>query len=561
MTATTAAQVTLDQALELHRAGNLAAAGEAYAALLEHDAGNHDARYGLGTVRMQQGDLEDAQSLLEQAVAEAPEIPEYHYNLGCVLEQLGQAFDAVEQFKLAYQGMPDSPAILRALGKSLSSLQDFPAAITAMEQALRIESPQAADVLAYADMLFMAHEPDKAMDQVRRARELGSNDPLGYFIEARCARLAGNHNAMLNALQEAIDLRPGYGDAWQYLLEITPDDELLSLASDCEGLAGDAATETRDKAKLGYVAGQAYERLGEYNDAVEQFHAANRRQCEFAELRGKGYDPEAGERHLAWAESEFDGTGTSASPTSAETQPIFIVGMPRSGTTLVESILGELEGVTTGGESEALELATSRYYRAGSQGQWPRVQELQPQHWDELAAAYWQTQLTPQGRVTDKMPTNFRHVGMICRMFSSAPVIHMRRDPRDVAWSIYSRYFPPGHRYATDLEDIAHYYSLSLQLMEHFKSLHPDRILEVRYEELIDRPEELTQQIAAFCGLEWRKECLAFHERPRASYTFSELQVREPLNRKGIGRWRNYAEAMTPFVDACVAHGVPLEDN
>ena len=407
----------------------------------------------------------------------------------------------------------------------------------------------------------MAHRPEDALVQVGRARELGSNDPLGYFIEARCARLAGDDDTMLEALQQAIDIRPGYGDAWQYLLEVTEQEKLLSLATDCEGLAGDAATATTDRAKLAYVSGQAYERLGEYENAAAQFQLANQRQRESAEQQGKAYDPESGERYLAWAESEFDGQGTAAPDTPVDTQPIFIVGMPRSGTTLVERILGELDGVTTGGESEALELVTSRYYRAAANGQWPRIADLQPSHWDELAAEYWRTQLTAQGRVTDKMPTNFRHVGMICRMFSNAPVIYMRRDPRDVAWSIYSRYFAPGHRYATDLENIAHYYSLSSRLMEHFRVLHPNRILEVRYEDLADSPEELTQELAGFCGLDWRPECLAFHERAHASYTFSELQVREPLNKKGIGRWRNHAVALAPFVDACVAHGVELQDN
>ena len=126
------AQVTLDQALELHRAGNLPAAGNAYSGLLEQDPANHDARYGLGTVRMQQGDFDIARSLLEQAVAEAPDVPEYRYNLGCVLERLGQDFDAVEQFQAAYRGMPDSAAVLLSLGKALGSLQDFPAAIQAI---------------------------------------------------------------------------------------------------------------------------------------------------------------------------------------------------------------------------------------------------------------------------------------------------------------------------------------------------------------------------------------------------------------------------------------------
>jgi hypothetical protein len=258
---------------------------------------------------------------------------------------------------------------------------------------------------------------------------------------------------------------------------------------------------------------------------------------------------------------QFDEQGTCAAQTPIGDQPVFIVGMPRSGTTLVESIVGGLDGVTTGGESEALEFVATRYYNAFGAGQAKPVRELLAQDWDELADGYWRLQTTKQCRLTDKMPTNFRHVGLICRMFPNAPIIYVRRDPRDVALSIYSRKFADGHAYATDLDSLAHYYSLSQQLMSHWQQLHPDRIIDIEYEQLVADPEAQTRSIAEFCGLSWRPECLEFHRRHNASYTFSELQVREPLNAKGIGRWRNYSTALVPFIDACVANGVQLRDN
>jgi tetratricopeptide (TPR) repeat protein len=557
---TTESSTTLDDALELHRSGNLPAAAEAYERLLQNEPRNHDAQYGLGTVRMQQGELEPARTLLEQAVGLAPNVPEYRYNLGCVLQLTGAHFEAVEQLQAAAAARPDSAIILVALARSLGEIQNYPAAVQAMEQALAGDDVRAADVVTYANLLFKAHQPDAAREQVDRARQLGSKDPLGYFIEARCEHAAGHHDAERELLRKAIEMLPGYGDAWQHLLELTPDDELLALADDCEALSGDFATAPSDKAKLCYTVGRAYERLGDYDESVKHFETANRRQRQDASSRGKVYSREAIDRYLVWVRETFDGQGSLASAAQADAQPIFIVGMPRTGTTLVESILDGLEGVAAGGESEAMELVTLQYYRALAQGQSPQVRDLQAAHWDELAKAYWQCQVTPMGRVTDKMPTNFRHVGMICRMFPQAPVIYLRRDPRDVGWSIYSRYFPDGHPYATDFEDIAHYYSHSLQLMEHFKSLHPDRVHEIQYEGLIADPEETTRALAAFCGLQWRPECLDFHDRQRASYTFSDMQVREPLNNKGIGRWRNYESFMTPFLEACKAYGVPLQD-
>ncbi len=561
MTETAAPQPTLDAALELHRAGNLSAAAATYTSLLEAEPGNLDASYGLGTVHMQRGDLASARTLLEHVATAAPDVPEFRYNLGCVLDQLGEPMEAVEHFRAAYAAMPDSPAVLSALARSLGGLRNYPAALQAMEQALQAERPQPADVLAYADLLFMAHEPDKALEQVRRARQLGSNDAKGYFIESRCERIAGNTEAEKSALKKAIDLRPGYGTAWQHLLELTPHDELLALADECEALSDDLATAAVDKARLRYTVGRAYEQLGLHDEAAGHIQVANERQRSEALSRGKSYDKTASDRFLDWLRSADAGGITRASADAAAVQPIFIIGMPRSGTTLVERILGQLDGVTTGGESEALEYVTSQYYRALARSETVAPARLQPAHWDELAAAYWDIQLAPKGRVTDKMPTNLRHVGMMCRMFPQAPVVYLRRDPRDVAWSIYSRSFPDGYPYATDLVDIAHYCAVTLRLMDHFKAQYPERIFEIRYEELIDRPEVLTKALAEFCGLEWRTDCLSFHERPQASYTFSELQVREPLNRKGIGRWRNYAGFMQPFIDACAEYGVVLEDD
>jgi tetratricopeptide (TPR) repeat protein len=554
-------QITMDKALELHSGGDLSGAGEAYARLLDLEPNNHDARYGLGTVLMQQGDLEAAIGLLEQAVSEAPGVPEYRFNLGCALQQVDQHFSAIEQFRAALVQRPNARAVLLALARSLASTRNYPAAVQAQEQALSIEASSAADFLTYGDLLFSAKRPEDARRAVGNARQLGSKDAQGYFLEARCEQLAGNSDAERELLRQAIDIRPGYGDAWQRLLELTPDDEILALADDCEALFGDAATAKRDKIVLRYTVGRAYERMGEFAQAITYFDDANCRQREDAEARGKGYVREDNDRFLAWARDEYDGQGTTASRVSVDEQPVFIVGMPRSGTTLVESILGGLEGISIGGESEALEFATTQYYNALASGQSPAVRQLEQHHWDELADLYWRIQTGSKSRLTDKMPTNFRHVGMLCRMFPDAPVIFVRRDPRDVAMSIYTRMFPDGHAYATDLENIAHYYGIAEKLRAHWQQLYPERIMTIDLETLINEPEQESRRLADFCGIEWQASCLDFHERQRASYTFSEMQVREPINTKGIGKWRNYSESMAPFVDACVANGVKLQDS
>ena len=141
-------------------------------------------------------------------------------------------------------------------------------------------------------------------------------------------------------------------------------------------------------------------------------------------------------------------------------------------------------------------------------------------------------------------------LGFIRSMFPAAPIIYMRRDPRDVCLSIYTRMFADGHRYACDLEWLAHYYSMSVRLLEHWKTVSGDRILEVIYEDLVADPTEQTRNIAAFCELQWDPACLEFHKQDTASFTFSELQVREPINTKSTGAWRNYESQLAPLLAA-----------
>ena len=561
MTHAEGAKLALDNALSLHRAGDLCTAADAYRDLLELEPGNHDARYGLGTVYMQQGDLENAATLLHQVVKAAPDVPEYLFNYACVQKQLGHDFAALDLFEKASQHEPGSRTIWLAYAQALSKVRNYPAALRAHQLALGLGAGSAADFLSYADLLFMAKQPHESRKAIEMARQLGTEDPRAFYIEARCARFSGDHETERQLLNSAIERHSSYGDAWQLLLDSTSDAELPGLTERCEQLANDESTSGRDSIVLLYAAGRARERLGDYGLAFQHFVQANGRQFADARARGKAYDKLGNERFVAQMHEQFDGQGVCATQAHVADQPVFIVGMPRSGTTLVESIVGGLDGITVGGESEALEFVATRYYNAVGLGQAKPVRNLLAQDWDKLADRYWRLQTARKRRLTDKMPTNFRHVGLICRMFPKASIIYVRRDPRDVALSIYSRRFADGHAYATDLDSLAHYYRLSQQLMSHWQGLHPDRIIDVEYEQLVTDPEAQTRSIAEFCGLEWRPEALEFHQRRDASYTFSELQVREPLNTKGVGRWRNYSEALVPFIDACVANGVQLQDN
>lgn len=585
---------TLGAAITLHGAGKLKTAAKIYADLLTRGKDNHDAAYGLGTVLMQQGRIDEALPLLAQARRACPDVSEYAFNHAWALARLDRVADAVQGFMraaelaaddtpmiveicsrlmtldylyeaveiltAASQRTPRSPEIWLALAKALGKVRELKAAIPAYERALSLGTPTAKALLDYADLLFLARRPDAARKAILQARELGANDPATLYLEARCESIAGNHDHERQLLREALVARPAFGSAWELLLETTGDDQLEDFADNCARLTAGKLATPHDRATLLYTAGRALDRLGFYERAFEQFDKANECQRDAANARGLAYDKHDVEQFLEQMQADFDVPHEKATESSAAEQPIFIVGMVRSGTTVVEHILGGLDAVSMGGEADAIEVIASKYYWSLDRNQTKRVRDLGTADWDKLAAEYWRLQTVSKSRVTDKMPTNFRHVGLICAMFPAAPIIYMQRDPRDVALSIYSRYFSDAHYYATACDNVAHFIGASQRLMAHWKMVYPERILDLGYEQLIAEPELQTRRLAQFCGLEWQPNCLDFHKRADASYTFSEAQVRQPLNAKGIGRWRNYADLLAPFIDAFAANGVRLPD-
>jgi Tfp pilus assembly protein PilF len=503
----------LNTALDLHRAGRLVEAAAAYRRLYDNDHGNADACYGLGTVLMQQKQNAAAVTLLERAVSLEPDVPEFRHN-----------------YALA----------LRGLARDLGEQRDYGAAIQTFEAYMRIKGEDGSDLLAYADLLLLARKPEEARQAVEKAMQAGSDVSAAHLIAARCARLEGNQNEALGHLRTAIERRPAFGDAWQMRLEIEGREKLAELAPVCAKLADDDSLKLRDRSLLSMAAGRAFEKIEDYAMAFMQFEKGNALQREDQLDRSISYDEGETERLVERAVRTFD--SVPYDDASLSTQPIFIVGMPRSGTTLVEKILGGLDGVVIGGESESIGVLASQYYWMLEQGRDIDI--------EELAADYWRREQSEPCRRTDKMPHNFWHVGLIGAMFPGAPVIYMRRDPRDVCMSIYSRVFSDGHPYATQLTSLAHNYRMSVDLMEHWNSVSEPRVLEVSYEQLIDDPEMQTQAIASHCNLEWVPECLDFHKRVGKSFTYSEMQVREPLNRKGIGAWRRYEAHLGELIAA-----------
>ncbi len=445
---------------------------------------------------------------------------------------------------------PDQPEAWRQLSRAAAQLRDFEKALAAFETYLSLVQPTGEDLLALADLYLLAHRPEQALATLQRAQAHEADSATLNLLLAKCHRLAGNYAKARASLQRAVRQRPGFGEAWQLLLEQEPEVSMAAFARKSAALADQQLGKPRDQILMRLAAGRALEKCARYQAAFDYFRSANDRHKTLLADQGMRYEPRQTEQIIDRILALFPIGATPQTGTARAGSPIFIVGMPRSGSTLLEKILATFDGVVCAGESEAMEFLAADYYWQMEQGKISEPGDLSGQEWQDLGRRYWQRTRVRGKVITDKMLHNTRHIGLIQGMFPGVPVLYLKRDPRDVCLSIYSRMFPDGHRYACDLEHLAHFCAQTERLMQHWKALYPDRVLEIRYEELIAQPEQQTRSIAAFCALEWHPGCLDFHKDASKSFTFSEMQVRKPLNSEGIGRWKAYEDSLTPLLKA-----------
>ncbi len=602
------------------RRGDLAEAEKLYGQAVAIDP--VAAYYGLGSVAISKGQGPEAVSWLEKAANIEPDAPDVLFNLAHAYIKVGQKDEAIKRLDHAtnfclgdfgllgpicnllmrldradavYQALskstitgpkrdsllvhtlgrlgywraainllnrmtdqdPSNPEIWREKSRAAAYLRDYDTAIDSFQKYMDMVDAGDKDRLALADLYMLARRGDAAKATINAVLDNGYRVPDVYLIAAKCARLDGDFSDALSLLAKAVEERPAFGSARAIIVELCPKEQLTVELLACRKALTDPSLKPYDRAAIYYAIGGGEERLKNIEAAFAAFEKANEVQGDEFKLAGKAYDPEKEEAYIARVETTLPPALEGKAAPMHQT-PIFIVGMPRSGTTLVERMLSSHQQVEAGGENEALEFVVTDYIHAVRAGKSREPDQLGEMGWSELASDYWQRTNFSASYVTDKMPHNFRNIGFILRMFPDAPIIHMRRDPRDVCLSIYSKHFPDGHTYAVDMKSLAHFYALSEKTMQHFSATYPGRIHQVRYPDLVRAPEKTSQNIYNFCNLEWSADCLDFHKQQGPAFTFSELQVRQPLNTKGIGKWRNYEAVLAPLVDALEKAGIDL---
>jgi hypothetical protein len=311
-----------------------------------------------------------------------------------------------------------------------------------------------------------------------------------------------------------------------------------------------------DAPRLHFGLGVRADRTGAHDEAFDHFNRANALRRRLLQVAGTAHDAE---EHHAWIEQIITTCDAAyfrhvAGLGRRTERPVFIVGMPRSGTSLVEQILASHPDVFGAGELRDIDLLAKKLpARWGGREAYPVcLRNLDAATTSFLADKYLERLARLNGpaiRVTDKMPMNFLNLGLIAALFPRARVIHCVRDPLDVCLSCYFQDFV-GVNFSCDLGDLASYYRDYERLMAHWRSVLPLPLLEVVYEELVEDQEAVSRRLVSFCGLNWDDRCLAFHQNRRLVHTASLVQVRQPIYKGSVGRWRHYAAHLRPLLEA-----------
>ncbi|MCI0365147.1 MAG: sulfotransferase [Phycisphaerales bacterium] len=464
----------------------------------------------------------------------------------------GDNAGAAAIYKTLLRNRPNDAQLLYVLGAAQAALGQLNEARTALSKALKMRPNDAAvhrDLAATYRREGRLPEAHRVLDH---AIELLPDNPLLLSTKADCHFIAGEFERALATLRPALDC----------------DVQHISLALVFARLAPRAGQEQRAvemldrclmqdrlapivRADALFRLGDLLDRLGQYDRAFAVIQQAN-------QLRGTRFDPKSFSRSvddlidLTWTKTRVRQLPRSTAKTD---KPIFIVGMPRSGTSLVEQILASHPDVFGAGELNHIpKLVHERQATiGGAMSLATDLEWLTQESVDREARAYVGSirRLSPKARrVTDKMPLNCLHLGLISLLFPAAKVIHCVRDPMDTCLSCFFQNFAGHNPFAYDLTHLGLFYRDYQRIMRHWREVLGIKILDVQYEDLVADQEGWSRRMLESIGLEWDDACLRFHESKRVVLTLSNDQVRRPMYSSSIGRWRNYEKHLGPLKQA-----------
>jgi tetratricopeptide (TPR) repeat protein len=603
-----------DMALQHYQEGHLKQAQEVCQRILREQQ-RPDAILILGKIAHEQREFKAAVERYEQFLGIVPDHAQTHFNLGVVLERLGRAESAIEHYKKSISINADDATVHRKLGHAYTKLHRWDEAIRAFRQVLRIQADDVGTIIKLGNVYIAARQFTESILLYEQALELLPNNAhlhrhLGASLQrmgrtkkavacfeqalhldpdyvdvridlARVLRQAGRAEEALSPLEEAVDLdpdngeahitlaltlrqlaqtkpaieqlkkfltiRPACGSAYYHISMIEPEQEWIPVV---EELVSDPKLPKGDASYCHFALGNFLDSGKSFDQAFRHFKKANKLRREKLTYDAKDNSQTVDNLINFYSKTFFEDRRRFG---SASQLPVFIVGMPRSGTTLIEQILSSHAEVHGAGEVEAFPgVSHSIAEQLKDAGPPPDCMTFIDRKLVEEFSAQYLQELTLQSpsvaRITDKQPGNFVRIWLIKTLFPDARIVHCQRNPLDNCLSLFFHCFTPL-TCSFELTELGQYYLDYQRLMSHWQKLFPGEIFTVQYEELVTDQERVSKQLIDYLGLEWDENCIDFHNNERNVMSPSNIQVRQPIYDSAMNRWKNYEEHIQPLID------------
>lgn len=529
------------------QAGRLEEAVSHYRRAVAIDSGMAMAHNNLGVSLKESGHLQEALDHLGKAISIAPDYAEAHSNLGNLLLALDRPDEAIAHHERALTLTPGYAMAHSNLGVALQALDRRKEAIAQYEQAIAIEPNFAMAHYNLGIAVDSSGDPEEAARHYRRALAINPDYAEAHHNLGNVLDQLGQRDDAIAHYREAIRIQPGYAEAHRNLARMDPSG---ADAAAIERLLASPSLSEREAIHCHFALGSIYDRTKDFDRAFENYSRGNR-----LGRKAVAYDASKWTRYIDGLIEAFsaDFFSDKAHPGSESELPVLIVGMPRSGTTLMEQIVASHGDVHGAGELPSFgrfeEELARRFGDSGSfaaalrQLDQPTILEYSERYLTELRG------LAPDAkRVTDKMPGNFVQIGLIKTLFPNCRIIHCRRNALDTCLSNYFNYFAAGNQYSFDLEELGRHYLDYEKIMAHWNTIFQREILEVQYEELVADQESVVRGVVEYLGLEWDDRCLKHYENRRAVHNLSSRQVRKPVYASSVDRWKNYESHLQPLI-------------
>jgi tetratricopeptide (TPR) repeat protein len=574
-----------DDAVRHYQAGRLVEADRLFRIILRVAPRHADSLHFLGLIAYRDGCYDTAVELIGQAIRVRKNNPFYHFNLATVFLAVGRTDDAVEHYERAIVLKPDYADAYNNLANIIADKGKFDDAMACYGRVFAINPDHAVAHNGLANVLKSLGRIDEAVAYYKRAILLWpdyadahnnlasvvadkdkSDDAIVHYERALTLNPdhAEAHSGLGSVLQNlgrideamahydwALAIKPDYAQAHFNRSQINTfhagDPDLAAL----EAHAGREDLSPNSAMYIHFALAKALEDSGNFVRAFEHMGKANalkRQQIFYDESAVLALFQRISTVFNSRLFERFQGEGDSS------LVPVFVLGMPRSGSSLVEQILASHPQIHGAGELTALEMAVGSILNVGDQpAEYPEcVAALDGVALRRIGQAYV-TRLAAladdKARVIDKFPGNFLHIGLIRLMLPNAKIIHIMRDPIDTCLSCYSKLFVSGLHFSYDLAELGRYYRCYHDLMAHWRTvLPPGTMIDVFYEDVVNDLEGQARRMVDYCGLPWDERCLDFHRTSRPVKTASATQVRKPIFRSSLQRWRRYEAGIVPLL-------------